>query len=201
MWGFGFIFKRFLTALSNFAVSGMPHPIRNPVGLSARGGPQVILERPELAKLLGAIAAERGDADNILVEIVSLVSLSKSIPVGARSSSKMAKAIFGRLMSFPARKDMILTVMALRCSDMLCNEFEALCKKISRGSKSRNALIHAQWNVCDKYPADLIQIEDENSIRYTTSDFRSILNNASKVRNLVSDFAIKVAHAPKAHID
>lgn len=178
----------------------MPYQIKNLVGLAARGGPKIILERPKLAALIGAIAAEWGDIDNLLADIFNFVSLSRPIPIGAHSRSDLAHAIFDNLVAFPIRIEVIASVMKLRMTLEIQDEFFALAQQIRRKASERNDLIHARWHICDKYPDDLIQIENGEWIRYTENDLTDRLNRSVQMTMCVSDFSIKVAHAPKLDI-
>jgi hypothetical protein len=72
----------------------MPQPIKTVRGLAARGGPKIILERPKLAALLGAISAEWGDVDTLFSSIFNLITFAKFIPMGAHSRSALSSAIF-----------------------------------------------------------------------------------------------------------
>ncbi|MER8431372.1 hypothetical protein [Mesorhizobium caraganae] len=178
----------------------MPHPINNPVGLAARGGPRIVLERPALAMLIGAIAAEWGEIDAMLGEIFNFVSLSKPSPSGG-SKSELAGVIFDSLVSFQVRTEVIASVMRLRMQKDIQDEFSGLVKKIRSRTKARNTLVHSAWQVCDAYPKDLIRIVDGAWIRYTESNLKHDLDVSVALRNEVNDFTIKVAFAPKVAID
>lgn len=176
----------------------MSQPIRITQGLAARGGPRVILERPRLAALLGAIAAEWGDVDNIFSDIFNLATFATFIPIGAHSRSTLSSAIFDQsFTSYRAKIDVLKRVLAIRYAKIFYDEFENLTNDLRRKAQERNRLVHAGWKICDKYPADLLQIRDERWIRYTERDFTNALDSSVLIRNALNDFFIKLSHTER----
>lgn len=179
----------------------MPHPVKDPTGLVARGGPGTLMERPQLAAYIGAVAAEWGSIDNLLKEIFNSITLAKPIKGGAQRVSILADTIFSNFVTYHSRIQTIESVMKLRMASDICEEFDKLGNQTRRQSSIRNNLVHIEWQVCDAFPDDLITIKDEKWIRYTEPDLLHILNLSVDLRNLVSDFSIKVFHAPKSPVD
>ena len=173
----------------------MPQPIKATQGLIARGGPKVILERPRLAALLGAITAVWGDVDNLFSDIFNLITFAKFIPVGAHSRSTLSSAVFDQsFTSYAAKIEVIKRVVAIRYPKKFHDEFDELTTDLRAKAKERNRLIHGAWQVCDKYPTDLIRIRDEKWIRYTERDFNDVLERSVLTRNALNDFFIKLSH-------
>ncbi|MBL4872771.1 MAG: hypothetical protein JKY41_05095 [Rhodobacteraceae bacterium] len=179
----------------------MPHPIRNLKGRAARGGPKIVLERPELAKLMGAIAAEWGSIDNILAGIFNVVTLAKYIPVGAHSRSEMANGIFQNFISIRSRTDLIAQMIQLRLDEGIQKEFTDLTKSMTKKIKERNNLVHTEWQVCDDFPDDLIKTTSKGWVRFTENDLTEMLEQHCNMRNQMQDFFIKVSHADKKEVD
>ena len=180
----------------------MPQPIKAVQGLSARGGPKIILERPKLAALLGAISAEWGDIDTLFSDIFNLITFAKFIPIGAHSRSALSSAVFDQsFTSYKSKIEVIKRIIKLRYSKNILDEFEKLTTDIRKKAKQRNELIHCTWQVCDKYPEDLIQIPNQRWIRYTERDFNSTLNRSVLIRNALNDFFIKLSHSQRLEGD
>lgn len=180
----------------------MPQPIKTIQGLTARGGSKVILERPKLAALLGAISAEWGDIDNLFSDIFNLITFAKFIPIGAHSRSALSSAVFDQsFTSYIAKIEVIKRVLDIRYSKSVLDEFNKLSIDLRAKAKERNKLVHGAWQVCDKYPADLIQIRDQTWIRYTERDFNDVLERSVLIRNALNDFFIKLSHQKRFEDD
>lgn len=179
----------------------MPHPIKSLKGRAARGGPKIILERPELAKLMGAIAAEWGSIDNILASIFNVVTLAKYIPEGAHSRSELACEIFQNFISIRSRTDLIAQMIKLRLDEDIQKEFASLTKSMTKKIKERNNLVHTEWQVCGDFPNDLIKTTSKEWLRFTENDLTEMLEQHSNMRNQMQDFFIKVSHAKKKEVD
>ena len=179
----------------------MPHPIKKLKGRAARGGPKIILERPELAKLMGAIAAEWGSIDNILACIFNAVTLAKYIPDGAHSRSELAYEIFQNFISIRSRTDLIAQLIKLRLDVGIQKEFTDLTRSMNNKIKERNNLVHTEWQVCDDFPDDLIKTTSKEWVRFTENDLTEMLEQHSNMRNQMQDFFIKVSRAEKKEVD
>lgn len=176
----------------------MPQPIKTVRGLAARGGPKIILERPKLAALLGAISAEWGDVDTLFSSIFNLIAFAKFIPIGAHSRSALSSAIFDKsFTSYISKIEVIKRLLKIRYSKNILVEFEKLTNDLRKKATARNTLIHCTWQICDKYPEDLIQIKDQIWIRYTERDFNDILDRSIEIRNALNDFFINLSHSKR----
>ena len=180
----------------------MPQPIKTLTGLSARGGPKIILERHKLAALLGAISAEWGDIDTLFSNIFNLITFAKFIPIGAHSSSPLSSAVFDKsFISHSSKIDVIERILKLRYTKDIVEEFSKIAKEIRKKATSRNTLIHCTWQICDEYPEDLIQIEKQKWIRYTERDFTDTLDRSIEIRNKLNDYFIKLSHTERIDIE
>ncbi|MEP3279380.1 MAG: hypothetical protein ABJN26_25450 [Stappiaceae bacterium] len=171
------------------------------MGINARSGPQTVLERPQLAALLGAITAEWGTIENLVADIFNIVSLSKPIPIAARSKSELANLIFSHFRNFSSQIELIKSVMKLRVDNEVISEFDQLSREIRSRSKMRNDLVHTKWHVSDDYPEDLIKISGKYWIRYTEPDLQEILNQSTNTRNNAFNFTIRLSHSPMKDVD
>ena len=173
----------------------MPHPITMP-GLGSRQGPKILLERPHLAMLIGAIAGEWGSIDATLSQIFNFASYS-IYKGGAQQMDPMATALFANLVATSAKTDLIKTAIKLRVPSLV-EEFEKLTKTTRKVSGTRNSVVHASWHTSDQYPDDLITYDlNGNAIRYTKKCLEEILEQVTAARNKVNDFSITISHAPK----
>ena len=176
----------------------MPQLIKIVQGLSARGGPKIILERPKLAALLGAISAEWGDIDTLFSEIFNLITFAEFIPIGAHSRSALSSAVFDQsFTSYKAKIEVIKRILKIRYSEDIFHIFEKLTTELINKANQRNILIHCTWQICDKYPEELIQIKNQKWIRYTERDFNDTLDRSVLIRNTLQDFLIKLSHTQR----
>lgn len=174
----------------------MPFPIKP--GSAARRGPKIILERPKIAALIGAIAAEWGDVDELLLCIFNYLTFAKPIPVGAHSSSPLSAAIFGKFVSTGNKCEMIDSLLALRAPSKR-DEFALIKSDLLSKSRERGTLVHSAWSVCDDYPEDLIFFGKNGEwIKYTEKCFSASLDRFSAVRASTQDFFIGLSHTKLA---
>jgi len=168
----------------------MPQPILNlPAGTAARGGNNIILERSEHAKLLGAITAVWGEIDGLFLDIFNVIAFAKAIPVGAHSHSDLSPAIFSFFINYRSKSDVILKILRIKYPDKV-KKFEEISQDIQKKAKPRNTIVHCSWQICDDYPDDLIHIKDQQWIRYTVRDFEDILERSNEVKNELVNFYV-----------
>lgn len=176
----------------------MPQPITKLKDLSARGGPRVLLERHKHAALLGTICSVWGDIDTLFSEIFNLITFSEPIPHLAHSRSSITSAIFDEsFISHKSKIDVIKRVINLRYEKHILSEFDKTTNELRKRAKERNELIHCSWQICDRYPNDLIKIKDEKWIRFTPKDFEETLERSILIRNELQDFYIKLSHTKR----
>ena len=169
----------------------MPQPITSPGG-AYRAFPKHVLERPKLAALLGAIAAQWGFVDRSLLDIFERAT-SKSF-----HRDEVATTIFDTLGAQGPKLDLIERMIELRLPDETKKKWKAIRKMIRDRSGERNPLIHGAWNISDAHPHELILLKvSGQAILYTERDFVEILDRVVELSNSVNDFVIEVANAKK----
>lgn len=179
----------------------MPYPFIPQQGISARGGNNIILERPDMSALLGAVCATWGSIDNILFDIFNLITFSVQIPVGAHSKEKMSEIVFSSLRSYPAQKDLIEKILKYKYQPEVLERFIKVNEIIKKKSKGRNVLVHSEWQISDTYPEDLIITGSPEWTRYTKKCFEQILNESIIARNEINDFFIYLSHQSSSQIE
>jgi hypothetical protein len=114
----------------------------------------------------------------------------------------LSSAIFDQsFTSHSSKIEVIKRLIEIRYSKDILGEFEKLAKDLRKKAAARNNLIHCTWQICDKYPEDLIQIKDQIWIRHTERDFNDILDRSIEIRNALNDFFLKLSHSKRLDID
>lgn len=179
----------------------MPNPVKLPVGSTTKSGPKIVLERPDLAKLIGAIAAEWGSIDALLESIFNSASLAKRTPHG-QIDSELATLIFEELTTYRAKTSLIGRILTMRYDSDLLDEFRLIEKSLNKKASERAKIIHASWYICEKYPNDLLSLRSFNDwFLYTEKDFLEALDRAVEVERRLVDFSLMVASAERKDID
>lgn len=179
----------------------MPESTIPQAGASVLAAPKSLLHRPKLAALIGTIVAEWSYIEQSLAYIFNVAAAGKPSPIGGHSIDPIASAIFDTLVGFPARISVVKSVIKLRASDELKNEFNALHNKMLKRSKERNTIAHACWNISDQYPDDLVTFDIDGSwIIYTEKDLSDILERTVEIRNQVNDFSVRFGNSEKKQV-
>jgi len=165
----------------------MPQPVKRK-DMKGRGGPKIVLERPRLAALIGAIASEWGSIDDDLGEIFDMLTTGSPTPQPWHSGSAVAAVVFSKFTSLGSKLDVIRSVASLRLSAEDVGEFGELSEKLRRLAKERNKIVHAKWLISDEYPDDLLAVSAGHWLRYTEKYFEEVLNRAVAVKGAVRDF-------------
>jgi hypothetical protein len=173
----------------------MPQPIPHRADIKPfNNRPRIILERPKLAALIGAIAAEWGTIDDCLVGIYDT---AVSHPGGvARAVNPVNVAVFEELGALNPRLDIIETVLKMRLPS-LSEKFAGLRKALRKSAGERAKFVHQNWSVSDDFPDDLCVARGDGNVRYQEYDFTQALDRAVEMRKQVQDFLVESAHAPR----
>lgn len=178
----------------------MPQPVRVIQG-TATAKPKVVLDRPKLAALIGALAAEWGFIDRTLADTFNLIGFAKPVPVGAHATDPLAAAVFDALISLPTRLAALQAVVKLRLPDAEVEDFEKIAKELRRRAIERAEYIHSSWNISSDYPDDLIVIQPDGTwVRYTEKCFHAALDRTLAIRGRLIDFCVRTAGMPKKEV-
>jgi hypothetical protein len=174
----------------------MPQPI--PFRQGAAGivsTPQCILQRLKLAALIGALGAEWGEVDQMLVWTYdALISHDGGV---VRAANPVNIAVFETLGALNSRLDIIQSVIKIR-TPSLFEEFIPLRKFIRDRAGERGKYVHGHWAISDDFPDDLIVTSGAGNVRYQEHDFKQALDRATEVRVKVLDFHIRACYAPRS---
>ena len=106
-------------------------------------------------------------------------------------SEPTAVAAMSALESLSARLDVIENALK-RVLRGLSAEFETLRIAIRKCASGRNEVVHANWGVSPRYPADAIRIvEGIRYIKYTQRDFEDIVHRIIAQAGDIATFKVK----------
>ena len=159
----------------------MPQPFTIPNGKVIYCPGRVLLERPRLAQLLGAITGEWGRIDNTLIELYVFASVGKTYFSDPDSEPGIRHAAFDRITSFRGRCDVISEILKMRRLNAIKDEFDKCAQNSAKVLRRRNLIVHANWFISADYPNDLLRKHRERFTRYTEKDFEGILTETEGV--------------------
>ena len=169
----------------------MPQPV--PFKQDAQGFrsfPRVLLERQRLAALIGAIAAEWGYIDHMLVQIFDA---AVSHPGGKyRHVNPVNVAVFETLGALRPKLDIIERVLRMRVPKPIADKFVQMRKDIRKSAGERAFYVHASWSISDDFPNDLIITSGQGNVRYQEHDFLQTLDRMVAMRLTVHNFYMGV---------
>ena len=150
-------------------------------GISVFSGPSVILQRPELAALIGCVCADWAYIENSLIGLYgTLMGVYLPQPPGyepplhpvARQVLSEVQSIRSRISLVKKLAEWVVTDLTLK-KDML----EAL-DRLSKAAAGRNLVAHGLWGISDAEPDALILIPSfGHQMVYKKFDFDAIREN------------------------
>lgn len=165
----------------------MPQPVKRK-DMKGRSGPKIVLERPRLAALIGAIASEWGAIDDDLGEIFDVLTTGTPTPQPRHSGSEVAAIVFSKFISLSAKLDVIRSVVGLRLTARNVGEFEELSRRMRKCAIERNKVIHARWMISDEFRDDLLTESAGHWLRYTEKYLEEVLDRTVALKGSVRDF-------------
>ena len=154
-----------------------------PVDVSGAKPHRQLLQRPELAAHIAAIAAQWTSVEERMAELLSAAfGHSTKDDLGAHSISRNWVALTAiretetnrvRLKIIDATLGAILKD---RAADLFA-EWEEIRDELNKRGRERNKVVHGNWSLSDEYPDDLILETPRGArFRYTLKDFQDILD-------------------------
>ncbi len=139
-------------------------------GISVEYRPRVILERPQLAALLGAVAAEWSrlghDVTFLYANLMGgyLPTLEGFVP----PLHPVALRVFDTLETQYHRLQLLekLAKWVVRDESLLSDLVDTVISAIRSAAKLRNTLVHANWGIAGEYPDGLINNPIFGTISY-----------------------------------
>jgi hypothetical protein len=163
-----------------------------------------VLERPQLAALLGAISAEWAAMEGDLVEIYATVMgygyirIPKTLEEGMIPYHPVALQIF-EAVETRHHRILLLSRLIKWIFPEFVDEFkDKIIPAINLAAKSRNKFEHARWGLCDKYPNALIHVPILGKfVAYYESDFNESLDRIVNARHMVFKLERRVLNSAK----
>ncbi|MFC4724406.1 hypothetical protein AB6B38_07095 [Glycocaulis abyssi] len=147
----------------------MPQPMRpsskpGKAGAVITHGPNIILQRPELAAQIGNIIANWTLVETGLLDLYALMmgdylNVPEPEPgwVKTPANHPVASQVFEKIQSFNARLDLVEALFKWRATPEENEQFSLKLKKQIRAAyKSRNSIAHDGWAVSKSYPDALL---------------------------------------------
>lgn len=166
----------------------------------ARVSEDLALDRPDCAKIIGAITVAWSNLES------SLAVIYTTLCVGLSGYMQREQAVvmdaFDAVKSFSDKQEMLLLVASKRLDQATYAELEGLLKKVWDAGQKRNKIVHRRWLVTDKLPDELIQVKripslaepKRYNVRMLTETFKSVKLRHTEMRNF---YHSKVAPAAK----
>jgi hypothetical protein len=143
----------------------------------------LLLERPAHAARIAAIACQWTGVENQLAELLSgAFGYSEKNEAGSHSVSRnwIALAAMRETETIRVRLKIINSTFGAVLKDRgssLLVDWEKLEKDLQARGRERNAVVHGNWALSDRYPAALILEERDGSFKlYTLRDLDQVLD-------------------------
>jgi hypothetical protein len=171
----------------------MPQPIRD---VSVHSGPNVMLQRPDLAAQLGNICAHWNRIDHELLSLYGLVMGTYMEPQYnfAPPSHPVAYQVFDELHALGPRLDLLVRLLGLRAEKSEAEFFrDKLQKSIRKRFSERSLVVHGHWGLSDEHKDALIlmPIFDVPQI-YKLADFKEISKRLNDLLSELSAFSYPI---------
>ncbi len=165
-------------------------------GISVEYRPRVILERPQLAALLGAVTAEWSRLDHDVTFLYAnlmggyLPTLEGFVP----PLHPVALQAFDTLETQYHRLELLekLAKWVVRDESLLSDLVDTVIPGIRSAAKLRNTLVHANWGIAGEYPDGLINnpIFGHNLV-YKATDFDEAIERIASASKAARDFGLR----------
>lgn len=162
----------------------MPQPI--PEGLGVGLGHVVLLDKPDLAAMIAAIASEWAGVEDELGRLLATILVSDPVP---------PTRMFYAIGSLNARLDALRAAAEAKLPREKYKQLsENLILTIKKRSKERSNLIHAKWGESRDYPDALIWAapfwhkDFGKFLAYQKDDFQQILDRIIDLHARLREF-------------
>ncbi len=169
----------------------MPRDV--PLGTIMRVKPRGVLERPECAKLMGAIVAEWSLLEASLAATYCELAYGPD-PQGLNSTGHwIAMQTFEIVQTARQKRSILIGAAEKRGLDaQVLSELKALLKRFQNLAQKRVDSAHGRWMISDAYPNGLILFRnagkmDEAQI-YDVKDFQQTLDDITRLGSEMETF-------------
>ena|SRR5579863_3300484 len=173
----------------------MPKPL--PKGTEWNTGPKMALQRPECAKLLGAIVVEMSLLEASLAIAYADIATWPNVKPEGTLEQYIAIESFEAIASLSQKRAILINALRRRGIDKaVVDDYSGLLHQIQDLYSKRSKSAHGRWVVADTLPNSLIHIR--NAARYSEAevydlaDFEEILDEISTVGSRVQRFFFDV---------
>jgi hypothetical protein len=181
-------------------------PKNLPKGANLRILPQGILERPECAKLLGAIVAEWSLLEASLAATYSFLACGP-LPNGADSTTEHLIAIgsFESVITVTQKRAMLINAAERRgFAPEIIKQFSKLIREAQDAYEERARPAHGRWLLSDDFPDSVIYVRNagksEDALVYDLDDLHRILDSVSQAGyNLQRFYTVELLPKLKAN--
>lgn len=172
----------------------MAHPLKGDSGVCY--GPRILLERPDLAALIGCICSDWANVEDLLGTLYgNLMGVYLPTTPGAEPAlHPVARQIFSEINTIHSRVNLVkkLAAWVIRDEDKKTEMLKVL-DEIKNAGKGRNKVAHGIWGICESESDALIYTPDfGHKMIYKKSDFEEILSKIheaqAKLRRVLYQF-------------
>ncbi|MEP0546007.1 MAG: hypothetical protein ABJF88_03680 [Rhodothermales bacterium] len=170
---------------------------RTKSGITVQAGPRMILQRPQMAALLGTVAAEWSLLERWITSLYAYlmgVYLPRT-PGFFPPVHPVALQVFDTLQTLHLRLE-LLTKLAdwVVKDDGLREELKGpVVASIRRAAKDRNKWVHAQWGIAPEYPDSLIFMPTfGHQLVVSESDLNEAIDRIIGARDVIGKLETRV---------
>lgn len=162
----------------------MANPLR--VGESVSYGPRTLLQRPELAALIGCACADWAYIESSLIWFYGLLMgvYLPEHPEFEPPTHPVARQVLDELQSIHAKVNLVkrLADWVIKDEAQKKNALSVL-DKLRKAGEGRNLVAHGVWGICESEPEALILIPTfGHQIIYKKRDFELILEKIQRAQ-------------------
>ena len=162
-------------------------------GIEFHFGPDAILARPLAAAYFANVVVTWSHIEDQLGELYTLLTCywapRKQGDRAGIPYSPAAIITFRSLQVLRTKTELIAKLIDIIATVEEKENFKRLEGTLRRCSKQRNKVAHGRWGVCEKFPDELILMEETSAVQvYTAQDFHEISNNMKVLIGKLSAF-------------
>lgn len=179
----------------------MPQPV-NQAGARPH---KLMLDRPDLAARIAAIAAQWTQVEISMAELLAAAFGSSELTEdGAHMIARnwIALTAIREVSNIRGRMDIMdatLGAVLDQNNSTLLPEWTALKDDLFKRGRERNDVVHGDWSISDQYPDDLILEERKGRcLLYTAQDLDNILDRIVAVWQRCEAFKLSILNAKLA---
>lgn len=176
----------------------MAHNVRS--GTTVTQGPRTLLERPALAALLGAVAAEWAFLEQSVMGFYAYLMgrYLPRLPGWSAPVHPVALQVFDTLETQRLRLDLLrkLTKWIVRDASLVVELDDQVLPAIRKAGVLRNTLLHSSWGISPAYPEAIIRMPVfGHQLVYQATDLNEAIDRIIAARRMLMGLETKVRAA------